>query len=262
MGKTKSEVYEWTQNFCIGCQPVSEGCLHCYARAGCRKYERDFDKVVRSKTWGKPPSWQRRLAKTGKVEKVFTCSWSDFFHPDADQWRAEAWSVIKDTPNLLWQVLTKRAEFIADRLPRDWGEGYPNVCLGVTVELKKYLWRMDTLRKIPAKARYVICEPILEDLMPDIEQHIEGFDQIMVGGESGNGTNDYRPMDERWAKNLRDLAHRKHDAFWFKQHSGMYSQCGQRLDGVEHHEYPAAWNTYKPLQRLGVLGRFNFWIRI
>jgi len=50
------------------------------------------------------------------------------------------------------------------------------------------LWRMETLRKIPARTRYVIAEPILEDLMPDIEQHIEGFDQLMVGGESGNGT--------------------------------------------------------------------------
>ena len=111
MGKTTSEVYDWTQNFWVGCQPVSAGCLHCYARADYQEFKRDnFDKVVRTKTWGNPLSWQRRLAKTGKVGKVFTCGWSDFFHPQADQWRPEAWSIIKNTPNLLWQVLTKRAE--------------------------------------------------------------------------------------------------------------------------------------------------------
>jgi hypothetical protein len=55
-------------------------------------------------------------------------------NPAADEWRAEAWNVIKRTPNPLWQVLTKRAECIADRLAKDWGNGYPNVCLGVTVD--------------------------------------------------------------------------------------------------------------------------------
>ncbi len=85
MGKTTSEVYDWTQNFWVGCQPVSAGCLHCYARADYQEFKRDnFDKVVRTKTWGNPLSWQRRLAKTGKVGKVFTCGWSDFFHPQAD----------------------------------------------------------------------------------------------------------------------------------------------------------------------------------
>jgi protein gp37 len=244
----------YTQNFWYGCQPVSEGCQHCYARC---QYEGvanrgDFSKLVLSGTWNEPRDWQKSLAKARKVGKVFTCSWSDFFHPDADQWRAGAWDIIRDTPNLLWYVLTKRAQCIADRLPGDWGEGYPNVCLGVTVELKKYLRRMDTLRKIPAKARYVIAEPILEDLMPEIAEHIEGFDQVMVGGESGNGTMDFRKMDEQWARNLRDLCAAKHIAFWFKQHSAMHSECGRKLDGVEHHEYPAAWNKYIPGGQLTV----------
>ena len=140
----------------MGCQPVSEGCLHCYARAACSKYDRDFNKVKQTETWDQPLKLQKEAANEGKVFRVFTCSWSDFFHPAADEWRADAWNVIKRTPNLLWQVLTKREELIKDRLPKDWGEGYANVCLGVTVELKKYLWRMDTLHKIPARTRYVI----------------------------------------------------------------------------------------------------------
>jgi protein gp37 len=211
-----------------------------------------------TKTWKDPLRWHRKAGREGKVFKVFTSSWSDFFHPAADEWRAEAWNIIRRTPNLLWQVLTKRAELIADRLPGDWGEGYPNVCLGVTVELKKYLWRMDTLRKIPSRTRYVIAEPILEDLMPDIEQHIEGFDLVMVGGESGNGTMDFRPMDEQWARNLRDMCKARNIAFYFKQHAGRYSRFRPTLDGVKHQEFPAAWNSYKPAYvPPGVLGQLQ-----
>ncbi len=247
MGKSKGKVCEYTQNFWIGCQSVSKGCEHCYARAMWREFgHEDFDKVVRSNTWDDPIKWQKKAAAAGKVIKVFTCSMSDFFHPAADQWRPEAWAVIKNTPNLLWQVLTKRAELISDRMPADWGEGYPNVCLRVTVEMKRYLWRMDTLRKVPAKARYVIAEPLLEDLMPDLEQHVEGFHQIMAGGESGNGTDDFRPMNEQWARNIRDLCVAKQIPFYFKQHSGRYSQIGKKLEGVEYKQYPVAWDTYVP----------------
>src|ERR1035437_5190480 len=132
ISKGKSST-DYTQNFWVGCTSVSQGCVNCYARAQVQGYGRDFDKVVRSKTWNDPLKWNRAAAAASEVKRVFTCSWSDYFHPGADQWRPEAWRSIKDTPYLLWYVLTKRAELIADRLPEDWGEGYPNVCLGVTV---------------------------------------------------------------------------------------------------------------------------------
>jgi len=91
-----------------------------------------------------------------------------------------------------------------------------------------------------------MAEPLLEDLMPDLEQHVEGIQQIMVGGESGNGTDDFRPMDEQWARNIRDLCAVKHITFRFKQHAGPHSQMGTKLDGVEHVQFPAAWDTYVP----------------
>ena len=156
MGKTNSDFYDWSMNFWVGCHSVSPGCAHCYARAQVQSYGRDFDAVVRSKTWNDPFKWQRNAAAAGKVEKVFACSWSDFFHPGADQWRADAWAIINHTPNLIWDILTKRADLIADRLPEDWGEGYPNVRLGVTVEMRKYLWRIDTLRTIPSRSSRIL----------------------------------------------------------------------------------------------------------
>ena len=252
---TASKIDDHTMNFWTGCQPVSEGCLHCYARAGMEKYDRDFSQIVRTNTWKDPLKWQRSAAKAREVRLVFTCSWSDFFHPDADQWRLEAWTVIKNTPNLIWRTLTKRPELIEKRLPPDWGNGYPNVWLGVTVELKKYLGRMDRLREIPTVVRYLCAEPLLENLTPAIEQHIEGFHWIMTGGESGNGTDNYRPMDMRWARNLRDLCKQRSIPFYFKQISGRWTQLGATIDGKKQFEFPAAWYTYKPAPRGRIPGQ-------
>ena len=149
--------------------------------------------------------------------------------------------------------MTKRAELIADRLPEDWGNGYENVWLGVTVEMKKYLRRLDVLRKVPAVVRYVMCEPLLENLTPEIGEHLEGFHWLMVGGESGNGTDNYRRMDLQWVRNLRDLCAAKAIPFCFKQPAGRWPYGKQRpkakLDGVLHDAYPEALKTYRPPYR-------------
>jgi protein gp37 len=254
MVRTKLNNVDDTMNFWVGCNPVSEGCAHCYARRGMKRTRFDSNQVTRTKSWKtKPYALQRQASKEGCVFHVFTCSWSDFFHPGADQWRSEAWAVIKDTPNLVWRILTKRPELIAERLPSDWGKGYLNVGLGVTVEMKKYLWRMDTLRNIPAVVRHVMAEPLLEDLTPEIDGHFDGFHGLMVGGESGPN---FRPMDEQWARNLRDTCAANGIPFYFKQHAAYKPQTGDTLDGVKHRQLPAAWATYEPpLKPIGLPGQ-------
>jgi protein gp37 len=104
---------------------------------------------------------QNELEKGGKYASVFICSYSDFFLPEADGWRDDAWGLIRQTPNLIWQICSKRTHLIADRLPADWGSGYPNVWLGTCVELKKYLLRLDQLCKIPCVMRWVDFSPTL-----------------------------------------------------------------------------------------------------
>lgn len=149
--KTKIKSVDHTQNFWIGCTKVSEGCAHCYAETMQKmwRWTPDFTNVTRTKTWENPATWQKSAAAEGRVEMVFGNSLGDFFHPHADQWRAESWEIIKNTPNLIWRLTTKRPELIAERLPNDWGSGYENVWLGATVEMKKYLWRLDTLQRVP-----------------------------------------------------------------------------------------------------------------
>jgi protein gp37 len=238
---TKIKSVDHTQNFWRGCTKVSEGCKHCYAEAQEERYGRSFSTVVRTKTWRDPLKWQKEAASMGKVEIVFCCSISDFFHPHADQWRPEAWEIIRDTPNLTWRLTTKRPALIAGRLPKDWGNGYENVWLGASVELKKYLGRLDALHKIPAAARYLAAEPLLEDLMPELADHIQGIDWVQAGGESGS---QFRPMDAQWARDIRDLCTQRGIAFWFIGHAGKH-QKNTLLDGKEHQEYPALLQTYR-----------------
>ena len=95
---------------------------------------------------------------------VFTCSWSDFFLPEADPWRDQAWGIIKDTPHLIYQILTKRPGNIKTRLPSDWGLGYPNVWLGVSVEDQSVVDRAWNLAFIPAAIRFISAEPLIGPL--------------------------------------------------------------------------------------------------
>jgi hypothetical protein len=85
-------------------------------------------------------------------------------HPTIDAERAKLWPLIRATPWLDWQLLTKRADRIADNLPPDWGKGWPNVWLGVSIENNDYVGRADHLRKIPAAVRFVSYEPALGPL--------------------------------------------------------------------------------------------------
>ena len=135
-----------TMNFWWGCEKVSEECKFCYIspimkRAG----KLPFDGPIRTKNWTRPAKWHRRATRTGDRPRIFTCSMSDFFHPGADRWRGEAWEIIRECNQLDWLILTKRPEFIRDRLPADWGNGYANVWLGVTVGVRKSLKRLRLL---------------------------------------------------------------------------------------------------------------------
>ena len=231
----------WTQhtwNPWRGCERISPGCANCYMFAQQERVGLDPNGVTRTKTWADPDRWQRECVRLGKQEMVFTRSWSDFFIEEADPWRSEAWAVISRTPNLIYQILTKRPELIADRLPGDWHEGYPNVWLGCSVENRRFLTRMDTLRKIPAVVRFISAEPLLQDLTPELEQHVEGFDWIIVGGESGNGSKDFRPMSHEWARRIRGLCQRRGIAFFFKQSAAFRTEMGKTLDGRQYREYP------------------------
>src|SRR6266404_2957797 len=145
-------IISWTEhtwNPWRGCTKISPGCAHCYMYTQQLRYKNPtfnpFVVTQTKSTWNDPLRWQREAAAAGRTERVFTCSWSDFFHKDADAWRPRAWDIIARCPNLQFQILTKRPERILEHLPKfghglccdHWEKGWPNVWLGVSVENPK-----------------------------------------------------------------------------------------------------------------------------
>lgn len=230
-----STIIAWTDktwNPWRGCTKVSPGCAHCYMFRDQLRYGRDPEVVTRTTTWGDPLKWQKQAAALGVHWRVFTCSWSDWFHEGADGWRDEAWAVVKACPNLTFQILTKRSDRIAAHLPADWGTGYPNVWLGVSIENDRFIHRADDLRRIHAAVRFISAEPLLGPL-PSLS--LRGIDWLIVGGESGP---EFRPMDHAWARHLRTEAREAECAFFFKQSAGFKTETGIQLDGQIVREYP------------------------
>lgn len=218
-----------------GCKKVSPGCANCYMFTEQYRYGLDPNVVTKTKTWRQPKHWQKALSGTNKKEMVFTCSWSDFFIENADDWRPDAWKVIKETPNLIYQILTKRPKLIPARLPPDWGTGYDNVALGVSIESANYNHRADDLRAVPARWRFISAEPLLGSIKG---LDLKDIHWLIAGGESGPG---FRNMDLDWAREARDMCLENKVAFFYKQASAFLPGQDNVLDGRTWEEWPAEW---------------------
>ncbi len=221
-----------TENFWMGCTKVSEGCQHCYAEPIVNRIAPPFNELKRTsdKTFYAPLSWKEPMF-------IFANSISDFFHPDADPWRGDAWSVIRRASWHVWQILTKRPALVRERLPSDWGRGWDNVWLGVSVENQRAAdQRIPLLQAIPASIRFLSIEPLLGEI--DLSNHLlDGIGWTVVGGESGPH---YRSMNIAWAKKIRDLCIAKNVPFWFKQQSDPRPEMNPYLDGKEWRQRPPA----------------------
>lgn len=186
---TKIQWTDATWNPWHGCHKISPGCKACYMFRDKKRYGQNPNVVVRSATtFNAPLKWT-------KPQFVFTCSWSDWFIEEADPWREEAYAIMRRTPHLTYQVLTKRIERAAGRLPNPM---LPNMWLGVSVENQQYAdERIPLLLQAPAALRFISAEPLLGPL--DLTQcgatgmefcgagiNCERMvDWVIVGGESG-----------------------------------------------------------------------------
>lgn len=241
-----STAISWTDktfNVALGCQKVSPGCEHCYAEAltirlGHRYWgPRSERKTMGDKYWRAPLRWQREAEEAGRRVRVFCSSMCDLWEPHEtiDRERERLWPLIRATPSLDWQLLTKRPERIRDTLPPDWGpRGYPNVWLGTSIENNDYKGRADHLRAIPAIIRFVSYEPALGPLNG---LDLRGIHWLIYGGESGP---DFREHDRRWAREMRWRceAHNPPVAFFYKQGAGVMSGCGTLDGGPPIHNFP------------------------
>lgn len=240
--KTEIAWTDSTFNPWWGCAKISAGCAHCYAETLDKRMGGDFwgaGKTPRSMSaanWNKPLKWQREAQETGVRRKVFCgsmCDWAAVEAPPAE--RARLWELIRRTPMLDWQLLTKRADRIQTCLPEDWGNGYEHVWLGVSVEDRNSgLPRIQILADIPARVRFLSCEPLLEDLGAI---DLDGIHWVIVGGESGSKA---RTMDSAWVDSIHQQCNAQHTSFFFKQWGGTGDKGGCMLHGKEHKAWPAS----------------------
>ncbi len=211
MKTTKIEWTDKTWNPITGCTKQSPGCLHCYAETmskrlkamGLDKYSNGFVLTLHPENLTEPLKWT-------KAHNIFVCSMSDLFHKDVpNSFIDEIMDTIRKTPQHRYQILTKRAERMSEYFKK-----HPvpeNVWLGVTVECSQTKYRIDCLRNIPAKIRFLSCEPLLESLE---ELNLQGIEWVIVGGESGSLA---RPMKEEWVLEIKTQTENQGSAFFFKQ---------------------------------------------
>jgi protein gp37 len=204
---------EWcdnTFNPWIGCQKVSPGCDHCYAEA---MMDHRYGKVewgphgerkrTSDENWKKPLKWNREAGAFkrdhGHRPRVFCASLADVFDNQVPSaWRADLFALIGECDGLDWLLLTKRPQNILKMLPSDWGDGYPNVWLGVTTEDQAHFdQRWKYLQKIPASLKFISYEPALGPLR--LPAHGPFPDWLISGGESGSGA---RPVKRQWIRDV------------------------------------------------------------
>ena len=237
---------EWTEatwNPTTGCDRVSAGCDNCYALAlakrlkamGSRKYQRDGDPrtsgpgfgiTLHPHTLDLPRSWRAPRV-------VFVDSMSDLFHPDVPLgFLRDVFAVMRETPRHTYQVLTKRSHRLRDLASElVWPS---NVWMGVSVESDRYRFRIDHLRSVPARVRFLSLEPLLGPL-PGLD--LAGIRWVIVGGESGPSA---RSMSESWVLDIRDQCRSANVPFFFKQWGGRTPKAGGRtLDGRTYDQMPS-----------------------
>lgn len=238
----KNSSIEWTHhtfNPWQGCAKVSPGCLHCYAetlvdkRFGRAKWGPNGTRT-RTKDWSGPVRWNAEAERLRTRYRVFCASLSDVFEDREDLvgMRDELHDLIRSTPHLDWLLLTKRPE-VVERYYRK--TPVPdNVWMGTSVENRAMAKkRIPVLWRIPAKIRFLSCEPLLEDLG---EMPLMGIDWVIVGGESGPG---FRPIEKPWVTSIRDQCQKNGVAFFFKQWGGLKPKSqGKELDGEIYQETP------------------------
>ncbi|MEZ4941579.1 MAG: phage Gp37/Gp68 family protein [Saprospiraceae bacterium] len=211
MKYSKIEWTEATWNPSTGCNKVSAGCKNCYAETmakrlqamGAPGYSNGF-------TFTLMPERLTMPLTIKKPTKFFVNSMSDLFHEEMPfDFLDNVFQVIQQTPRHSYQILTKREavlqHYCSNRtIP-------PNVWLGVSVESAKTKKRIDILRDIPARIRFLSIEPLISNIGV---LDLTGIHWVIVGGESGPNA---RPMRPEWAINVKKQCDDQGVAFFFKQ---------------------------------------------
>ena len=186
-----------------GCIKKSEGCDNCYMYFLDKMRDQDGSHIYRTKAGFNYPVQKDRKGnyKIKSGEMIRVCMTSDFFLAEADDWRDEAWELMRIRSDVIFFLLTKRPERVADHLPKDWGDGWDNIFLNVTAENQlRADERIPILLELPFKHKGVMCAPFIGPV--SMRRYLETgqIEQVLCDGENYDGA---RPCHFDWVRSLR-----------------------------------------------------------
>jgi len=225
---------EWTEltwNPTTGCDKISAGCKFCYAETmskrlfhmGIDKYKKNFDIAIHPQELKTPFTWK-------KPKVVFVNSMSDLFHEDVPlEYIQQVFEVMNNTPQHIYQVLTKRSERLAEISSElTWTK---NIWMGVSVEEEKVSYRILDLISSDAKVKFLSVEPLIGAVK---NLYLDKIDWVIVGGESGPKA---RPMEKEWVEFVHEECNKSKVPFFFKQW-GKPRNNDNQLDPTLSKEHP------------------------
>jgi len=227
---------EWTDatwNPVTGCTKISPGCKYCYAERlanrlqamGQNNYRNGFKVTLQPQMLELPLRWKM-------PKRIFVNSMSDLFHENVPtSYVRDVFAIMGRAHWHQYQLLTKRSErMLALSKELQWA---PHIWMGVSVENKDYVDRIDHLRKTDAHVKFLSLEPLLGPLA---KLNLRGIDWAIVGGESGPGA---RAVDPAWVTDIRDQCLSADVPFFFKQWGGVQKKrTGRTLEGRTWDEMP------------------------
>ena len=210
-----------------GCIKCSEGCLNCYVYYLDRIRDKSGADIYKSRTgFDYPLSKDRKNRyRIQSGEMISVCMTSDFFLKEADEWRAEAWDIMRIRSDVIFLLLTKRPERILECLPPDWGTGWDNIFLNVSCENQNRAdERIPLLLDLPFRHKGLYCAPLLGPI--SIGRYLDSgkIEQVACGGENYGGS---RPCDFNWVKALREECVSRNITFCFMETGTLFIKDGK-----------------------------------
>lgn len=250
-----------------GCKKCGNGCRLCTAS----KY------IVRNNTQFKLPVQKKRVKKKYKLESyelqykvepgtvINTCTGSDFFLPEAESMREEAWQIIHDRYDCLFHIKTRRPEYIKYSLPHNWLGGWDNVMISVAIEdnYTAYTRIPELIDSLELGVRHIglHISPLLENV--DILTFIGSglLEYVEVTGECyGFFEDDTHELDLNWVKKLSRQCKFFEVPFVFKSTGSKLIIGGEKTIEVGKQDQTGLADFYKIniLENQSVLSNWKF----
>lgn len=240
---TKLKYKSETWNAVTGCTKVSEACKNCYAEAmalrfqqmGVERFKNGFDITFHPQSLDKPTKWK-------SPRLIFANSMSDIFHSEVPfEYVDKIFEVITDkAPRHMYMILTKRPKRMLEYFrSRNIEKPIENLVLGVTAETQKRAdERIPILLDVPARTRWVNCEPLLEFIYVEKYLKTGGIHWVCAGGETARS---YRITQKNWVVALINQCKKYDIAFKFMGWSGKNRKemrDNMEVNGKVWNEYP------------------------